>query len=72
MTLPYATHLHPPLKEALDEARQVFGDQLAVFSNSVGSSDDRDFAQAKQLEQDLNLRVIRHGTKVAAFTLPNL
>lgn len=69
LTLPYDFQLHPPLKQAIDEARTVFGNNLAVLSNSVGSSDDRNFEQAKRLEESLALKVIRHGTKVLLLSL---
>lgn len=65
LTLPYARAIHAPLLSAIDEARRTFGDRLAVLSNSVGSSDDVGFVQAEQLERSLELRVVRHGTKVS-------
>ena len=69
LTLPYARAIHAPLKPAIDAARKAFGDRLAVLSNSVGSSDDIGFVQAEQLERSLQLRVVRHGTKVSYSSL---
>jgi hypothetical protein len=42
----------------------VFGKGgLAIYSNSAGSSDDKDFLEASSLDLSLGLKVIRHGTK---------
>lgn len=67
LTAPYKPEFHAPLVPAIDGARRVFGDQLAVLSNSVGSSDDVGFKEADRLERALQLRVVRHGTKVPIF-----
>lgn len=36
LTLPYSLALWPPLESSLDSCKSVFGDNVAVFSNSAG------------------------------------
>ncbi|KAF9594595.1 hypothetical protein IFM89_034217 [Coptis chinensis] len=38
LTLPYSLALWPPLESSLDSCKSVFGDNVAVFSNSAGLS----------------------------------
>jgi phosphatidylglycerophosphatase GEP4 len=48
LTLPYARVLHPSVEAALRDCKQVFGDSAVVmYSNSAGSPDDKDHAEAK-------------------------
>ncbi|KAJ3114848.1 hypothetical protein HK098_007162 [Nowakowskiella sp. JEL0407] len=64
LTFPYHDNIHPPLIKAWDEALSVFGRQnVVIFSNSAGSSDDKDFKDAARIESTLGVKVIRHNTK---------
>lgn len=67
LTLPYDDHVNPLVQNALDECIRTFGDtNVAVLSNSAGSSDDApEYKTAARLEQALcGIKVIRHGSKV--------
>jgi Mitochondrial PGP phosphatase len=48
----------------VEECREVFGDRVALFSNSAGSPDDTHYRHARHLEEQLGLSVIRHQEKV--------
>lgn len=38
LTVPYSLGLWEPLKSSVDECKSVFGNNIAVFSNSAGNS----------------------------------
>ncbi|KAF9625015.1 hypothetical protein IFM89_017064 [Coptis chinensis] len=62
LTLPYSLALWPPLESSLDSCKSVFGDNVAVFSNSAGLSQyDANGSKARTLEQSIGIHVIRHG-----------
>ena len=48
---------------AVQQSREVFNGNIAILSNSVGSSDDLDFAHATSTEQSIGIAVIRHKIK---------
>ncbi len=59
LTLPY--HDEVVHKNALDASIKLFGaDHVLLFSNSAGSPDDVEFAEATALEKRLGIRVLRH------------
>eukprot|EP00238_Polyblepharides_amylifera_P005610 CAMPEP_0196587550 /NCGR_PEP_ID=MMETSP1081-20130531/57751_1 /TAXON_ID=36882 /ORGANISM="Pyramimonas amylifera, Strain CCMP720" /LENGTH=226 /DNA_ID=CAMNT_0041909749 /DNA_START=85 /DNA_END=765 /DNA_ORIENTATION=+ len=69
LTAPYAMRVHPPLQESLDECRHVFGDKLAILSNSAGLAQyDPQGAKAAKLEKELKIPVLRHESKKPAGT----
>ena len=37
---------------------------MCIFSNSAGSSDDKDFREAERISRDLGVHVVRHVEKV--------
>ena len=44
ITLPYSDEIYHKIKEPLKDSIEIFGlDNVAILSNSIGSSDDRDF-----------------------------
>eukprot|EP00540_Astrosyne_radiata_P023511 CAMPEP_0116862028 /NCGR_PEP_ID=MMETSP0418-20121206/23397_1 /TAXON_ID=1158023 /ORGANISM="Astrosyne radiata, Strain 13vi08-1A" /LENGTH=220 /DNA_ID=CAMNT_0004496809 /DNA_START=320 /DNA_END=982 /DNA_ORIENTATION=+ len=64
LTAPYENKVHPQASCGLEMARCVFGnDRVAILSNSVGSSDDIGYRDAKRVEDDLGIAVIRHQEK---------
>ncbi|KAI9332431.1 mitochondrial PGP phosphatase-domain-containing protein [Zopfochytrium polystomum] len=63
LTAPYSNTLHPPFREAWAECRSEFGPNVWILSNSAGTPDDKDFAQAKSVEESLGVRVLRHQIK---------
>lgn len=42
----------------------MFGDRVLIFSNSAGSSDDDGFVKAREIEEQLDIAVLKHSTKV--------
>lgn len=42
----------------------MFSDRVLIFSNSAGSSDDRGFTQAAEIEAELRIAVLKHNEKV--------
>ena len=63
LTLPYETRVHASVGEAFEKCKSVFGrDNLVLFSNSAGSPDDVNHAEATMLEMPdaLGIPVLRH------------
>ncbi len=59
LTLPYDERLVHP--QAFANCVNVFGHaHVLLFSNTAGSPDDSDYAEARRLEQQLGVRVLRH------------
>jgi phosphatidylglycerophosphatase GEP4 len=64
LTAPYVNTVHPLADFGLKQAVQVFGrHRVAVLSNSAGTADDADFADATAIEESLGIPVIRHQEK---------
>ncbi|KAF9933845.1 hypothetical protein FBU30_004241 [Linnemannia zychae] len=63
LTKPYGLELYPPFKDAWKRCRDVYKDQLVIVSNSAGTPDDKDQAQAKAIEHALQVNVLRHEKK---------
>uniref|UniRef100_A0A7S3HZI1 Uncharacterized protein n=1 Tax=Favella ehrenbergii TaxID=182087 RepID=A0A7S3HZI1_9SPIT len=69
LTQPYTRdYFNKEIEHALlKECKEVFGEaNVAILSNSAGSRDDPDHAEAKVIEQSLKLPVIRHELKKPA------
>ncbi|KAI9220549.1 mitochondrial PGP phosphatase [Blastocladiella britannica] len=67
LTAPYANDLHPSLHRAFAECTAAFGrDNMAVYSNSAGTPDDKDGGMAKALESSLGIAVLSHAEKKPA------
>ena len=64
LTAPYETETHPLASAGLMSALDVFGrDRVAILSNSAGTKDDPNYEDAIRIEQEMNIRVIRHDEK---------
>ena len=64
VTAPYARDVFPSLRQTWKTTIDEFGaNNVAILSNSAGSPDDTDYKQAKQLQEDLGVSVIRHQHK---------
>ena len=64
LTAPYVNAVHNGAQSGLDRCVAVFGrERVAILSNSAGTLDDVDFADAQELEAALGLKVIRHAEK---------
>eukprot|EP01134_Creolimax_fragrantissima_P003590 CFRG3590T1 len=64
ITNPYENNVCALVLPGWEECISVFGEKnILIMSNSVGSSDDHDFEEAIQLEKELSVRVVKHGSK---------
>ncbi|EOX92995.1 Haloacid dehalogenase superfamily protein isoform 1 [Theobroma cacao] len=69
ITAPYSLTLWPPLEPSIEQCKDVFGPDIAVFSNSAGLLEyDHDGSKAKKLEGTIGIKVIRHRVKKPAGT----
>ncbi|XP_012459992.1 phosphatidylglycerophosphate phosphatase 1, chloroplastic/mitochondrial isoform X1 [Gossypium raimondii] len=69
ITVPYSLTLWPPLRPSIEQCKDVFGPDIAVFSNSAGLLEyDYDGSKAKKLEGTIGIKVIRHKVKKPAGT----
>ncbi|KAL2918573.1 hypothetical protein HK105_201974 [Polyrhizophydium stewartii] len=67
LTAPYAMHIHPPFEKSWSECIDAFGqDRIAIVSNSAGSTDDKDHAEARKIEAVFGVHVLRHVHKKPA------
>ncbi|KAI1299945.1 hypothetical protein EDD11_006347 [Mortierella claussenii] len=63
LTKPYGQELHPPFKDAWKRCKDTYKDQIVIVSNSAGTNDDKDHRLAQQIEQTLQVHVLRHRHK---------
>ncbi|KAL2476604.1 haloacid dehalogenase (HAD) superfamily protein [Abeliophyllum distichum] len=69
ITLPYSLSLWAPLGSSIEQCKSLFGNDIAVFSNSAGLYEyDPDGRKAKALEDAIGIKVIRHRGKKPAGT----
>ncbi|CAN1123102.1 Phosphatidylglycerophosphate phosphatase 1, chloroplastic/mitochondrial [Linum perenne] len=69
ITVPYSLSLWGPLRSSMKQCKSVFGDEIAVFSNSAGLLEyDYDGSKAMALERAIGIKVIRHRVKKPAGT----
>lgn len=67
LTVPYSLALWGPLAGSVESCKSVFGNNIAVFSNSAGLQEyDPDGRKARALEYVIGIRVIRHKVKKPA------
>ncbi|KAI4319711.1 hypothetical protein MLD38_033280 [Melastoma candidum] len=67
ITAPYSLKLWPPIAPSIERCKSVFGQNIAVFSNSAGLVEyDPNGAKAKALEWSVGIKVIRHKVKKPA------
>ncbi|MBW2977897.1 YqeG family HAD IIIA-type phosphatase [Candidatus Woesearchaeota archaeon] len=64
LTAPYKLEIYPTIIEAFAQCRDVFGNRIAIMSNSAGTNDDRNYhEQARAIEDALGIPVLRHTRK---------
>lgn len=63
LTAPYANEIHRNISESFSHYKDIFGNRIAIVSNSAGTRDDKNFEDALQIEGDLGITVIRHKLK---------
>ncbi|KAK4438935.1 hypothetical protein Salat_0228100 [Sesamum alatum] len=69
ITAPYSLNLWAPLGSSLQQCKSLFGNNIAVFSNSAGLYEyDPDGRKAGALEDAIGIKVIRHKMKKPAGT----
>ncbi|XP_065852023.1 phosphatidylglycerophosphate phosphatase 1, chloroplastic/mitochondrial isoform X2 [Euphorbia lathyris] len=69
ITVPYSLKLWGPLASSMEHCKSVFGNNVAVFSNSAGLCEyDHDFSKARALEKAIGIKVISHRVKKPAGT----
>ncbi|KAK9284429.1 hypothetical protein L1049_023602 [Liquidambar formosana] len=69
ITAPYSLTLWDTLGSSLECCKSVFGDDIAVFSNSAGLYEfDPDGSKARALEKAIGIKVLRHRMKKPAGT----
>ncbi|KAL8224263.1 hypothetical protein R6Q57_019738 [Mikania cordata] len=67
LTVPYSLALWGPIVGSVESCKSVFGNNIAVFSNSAGLQEyDPDGRKARALEFVIGIRVIRHKVKKPA------
>ncbi|CAL1394335.1 unnamed protein product [Linum trigynum] len=69
ITVPYSLALWAPLGPSMEECKSVFGNDIAVFSNSAGLREyDYNGSKARALERAIGIKVVRHRVKKPAGT----
>ncbi|XP_034931907.2 phosphatidylglycerophosphate phosphatase 1, chloroplastic/mitochondrial isoform X1 [Populus alba] len=69
ITVPYSLTIWDPLDASIERCKSVFGNDIAVFSNSAGLFEyDHDGSKASALEKAIGIKVIRHRVKKPAGT----
>ncbi|XP_060189345.1 phosphatidylglycerophosphate phosphatase 1, chloroplastic/mitochondrial [Lycium barbarum] len=69
ITVPYSLSLWNPLASSIDHCKSLFGNNIAVYSNSAGLDEyDPDGRKARILERAIGIKVIKHRTKKPAGT----
>ncbi|XP_075079367.1 phosphatidylglycerophosphate phosphatase 1, chloroplastic/mitochondrial isoform X3 [Nicotiana tabacum] len=69
ITVPYSLSLWSPLATSIDQCKSLFGNNIAVYSNSAGLDEyDPDGRKARILERAIGIKVIRHRVKKPAGT----
>lgn len=69
ITVPYSLNLWSPLGSSMEQCKSLFGNNIAVFSNSAGLAEyDPDGRKARILERAIGIKVIRHRLKKPAGT----
>eukprot|EP01080_Neovahlkampfia_damariscottae_P000332 gene332-6746_t len=54
-------NIYPPFENKLNELKEKF--KILIISNSSGSNRDLNFKDAIELEKNLNLTILKHGSK---------
>lgn len=65
LTIPYENNYpSEAFRNKMQEFKSTFGENnIALFSNSCGSKDDKDYKEADLVETNLNISVIKHEHK---------
>jgi phosphatidylglycerophosphatase GEP4 len=64
LTMPYKIEIEKRLESKIEEFKKIFGEKnLAILSNSAGSKDDKDYIEAKKIENASAIKVVKHKFK---------
>ena len=62
--VPYENQVYDSYKSKFDELRKAYpGSRLLIVSNSAGTLNDKDYAEAELVERNTGVKVLRHSTK---------
>ncbi|CAI6310991.1 unnamed protein product [Periconia digitata] len=62
--IPHTNEVHKPYHDKFQELRRAYpGSKLLIVSNTAGTNDDKDQAQAAVLEKNTGVKVLKHSTK---------
>ena len=62
--IPHHNEVYPPYGSKFQELRKAYpGSRLLIVSNTAGTRDDPDAVQAKLIEKNTGVQVLRHNTK---------
>jgi len=63
LTAPYVNQIYPSISESFQGFQTTYADRIVIMSNSAGTKDDRNYEDAKKIESDLGIAVLRHDRK---------
>lgn len=63
LSLAYVDEVHASVKPKVVEVKELFPTGISILSNSVGTSDDRNYQAAAKVEECMGIPVIRHQKK---------
>ncbi len=66
ITAPYVNEIYPTIEDAFSEFQEVYKDNIAIMSNGAGTKDDKHHTDARKIEFELGIKVLRHNRKKPA------
>ncbi|MBI5398421.1 YqeG family HAD IIIA-type phosphatase [Candidatus Woesearchaeota archaeon] len=63
ITAPYVNEIYATIADAFAAFQDTYGKRIVIMSNSAGTKDDWDHEDAKKIEDDLCITVLRHDRK---------
>jgi len=52
LTAPYVNQIHSSIEKEFEDYKRIFGDKIAIISNSAGTKDDKNYKDAIQIKND--------------------
>lgn len=64
LTAPFEINIHPSIVHSFEEYKRIFGIQnIVILSNSAGTNDDKEYYEARLIEEKLGIKVLLHKKK---------
>ena len=63
LTAPYVNQIYPSISKSFQGFQTTFGDRIVIMSNSAGTKDDDNYEDAKKIESDFGIAVLKHDRK---------